>query len=391
MADFKEFSIDLENLKYIEEYLFNRIKNYTISQKDIYLSNAGTIGLVGIIPKLLENKSLTENSSKITEIDTSIVNQKFLMYLLSLKISQKQIEKETLIVGVPKLSLERIAKLRLPIPPKAIQEKVIKLMDEALEKRAKNKQKAKELIDSIDSYVLNELGISVSKLSEKKIFNVKVEELENERFDVEYHQEKYKKIEKALERGKYELREIKDLVDYIKKGIEVGSKKYIDNGKWFFRVANIKNFSIIKDNKKYISEDTFKEKIEFKPMKEEILLSKDGSIGYCLVLEEEIDGIISSGIVRIKTNNKLNNYFLNYVLINKYIKLLLERLSIGQIIKHLKISDIENIKIPLPPKEIQEKIANEVRERLEKARDLKQQDKRGIEKAKQEIENILLG
>ena len=58
---------------------------------------------------------------------------------------------------------------------------------------------------------------------------------------------------------------------------------------------------------------------------------------------------------------------------------------------YINNSEFEKIKISLLPKEIREKIANEVRERLEKARDLKQQTKRGIEKAKQEIENILLG
>ena len=54
---------------------------------------------------------------------------------------------------------------------------------------------------------------------------------------------------------------------------------------------------------------------------------------------------------------------------------------------YINNSEFEKIKIPLPPKEIQEKIANEVSRRLEKARDLKQQAKREIEKAKQKIKN----
>ena len=70
---------------------------------------------------------------------------------------------------------------------------------------------------------------------------------------------------------------------------------------------------------------------------------------------------------------------------------MLENLSIGQIIKHLLISELGKIQIPLPPLKIQEKIAKEVKNRLEKAEKLKQEAKKNLQQAKQEVEKILLG
>ena len=108
------------------------------------------------------------------------------------------------------------------------------------------------------------------------------------------------------------------------------------------------------------------------------------------MLEKDFEGIISSGIIRIKTNESTDNYFLSYLLKNKYVKMLFENLSIGQIIKHLNISEIETLKVPFPPLKIQKEISQEVKKRLEKAKQLKQQAQQKLDKAKEQIEKILL-
>ena len=391
VVDFADLSVDLKNLKYINDLTFSKIKNYTISTDDIYLSNAGTIGLVGIIPKELNNKSLTENSLKITLMDKKSLDQRYLMYLLDSSIMQKQLEKETLIAGVPKLSLERVENLNIIHPSKDVQKKIVNIMDDAYKVKEDNEVEAKNLIDSIDDYLLKELEVEKPNLDNKKIFNVKINKLLNDRFDVQFHKDGYKKIEKALNSGKYELKKLNDITDYIKKGVEVGSKEYAEEGYLFFRVSNIKNFNVdLKNNSKFIDEQMYIKNIECKPLKNEVLFSKDGSIANSVVLENEFEGILSSAIIRIKPFKELNNYFLSYMLGNKYFKLLFEKLSIGQIIKHLNMEEIENFKVPLPPKAIQDKIAKEVKNRLDEAEKLKEEGDAGVKKAKEEVENILL-
>lgn len=125
VSDFKNGTIDLKSLKYIDEGVFKQIKNYTISKEDIYISIAGTIGLVGLIPENLDEKSLTENAAKIVITEKDLISKEFLYYCLISANVQKQIEDNTRAVGVPKLALKRIETLKIPLPPLSEQQKIV--------------------------------------------------------------------------------------------------------------------------------------------------------------------------------------------------------------------------------------------------------------------------
>ena len=58
---------------------------------------------------------------------------------------------------------------------------------------------------------------------------------------------------------------------------------------------------------------------------------------------------------------------------------------------HLSPSDINNFQIPLPPLEIQNDIANHIRNIRERAKTLQTEAKELIEKAKAEVEKMILG
>ena len=125
VSDFKNGSVEMNSLKYIEEDVFNLISNYTISSEDVYISIAGTIGLVGIVPKVLDGKSLTENAAKIVISNNKIINKVYLYNILTSENVQKQIEENTRAVGVPKLALKRIEILKIPLPPLFEQQKIV--------------------------------------------------------------------------------------------------------------------------------------------------------------------------------------------------------------------------------------------------------------------------
>src|SRR5690606_708246 len=59
VVDFKDGSVDKTNLKYLTPQDYENIKQYTISSRDVYISIAGTIGLVGIVPPELDGANLT--------------------------------------------------------------------------------------------------------------------------------------------------------------------------------------------------------------------------------------------------------------------------------------------------------------------------------------------
>jgi type I restriction enzyme S subunit len=131
VVDFKSFSIDKENLKYLTPEIHQRIRSYTISKDDVYISIAGTIGLVGTIPPELDGSNLTENAAKIVfhrEYKEKI-EPKFLAYYLASQPGSEQIKKYTMAAGQPKLALMRIKEIKVPLPDVNIQRSIISRID----------------------------------------------------------------------------------------------------------------------------------------------------------------------------------------------------------------------------------------------------------------------
>ena len=114
VADMKENTVKTDDIHYISESIYQKIKSYTISTEDLYITVAGTIGSVGEIPKVFDNANLTENADKIVFRG---ICKKFLMYCLLSNFVQSQIKKCTTKVGQPKLAIIRIEDLLIPLPP----------------------------------------------------------------------------------------------------------------------------------------------------------------------------------------------------------------------------------------------------------------------------------
>lgn len=135
VTDFKNRGIDLENLKYISDEIAEKIKNYRITSKDIYLSIAGTIGKVGIIPKKIENSFLTENACKLTNINN--IEQKFLLNLLESPLIRKEIKNSITSSGQPKLAIFRIENFPISLPPLEEQKEIVRILDKVFEEENK--------------------------------------------------------------------------------------------------------------------------------------------------------------------------------------------------------------------------------------------------------------
>ena len=114
VADMKENTVKTDDIHYISESIYQKIKSYTISTEDLYITVAGTIGSIGEIPKVFDNANLTENADKIVFRG---ICKKFLMYCLLSNFVQSQIKKCTTKVGQPKLAIVRIEDLLIPLPP----------------------------------------------------------------------------------------------------------------------------------------------------------------------------------------------------------------------------------------------------------------------------------
>lgn len=130
VSDMKNGTIDTNNLMYISEDIFSLISKYIINTNDIYITVAGTIGKVGIIPKELNGANLTENADRLIFRD---LNQMWLKCSLESIFIRRQIEGATTKVGQPKLAIRRIQYLILPLPPLAEQRRIADKVSEMFE------------------------------------------------------------------------------------------------------------------------------------------------------------------------------------------------------------------------------------------------------------------
>ena len=126
VTDMKDHTVLLSSLKYIDEDVFAEIKNYTISSNDLYLTIAGTIGDVGLVPAELDGANLTENAAKLTDIKCS---KQYLMYVLMSSIAQDHFCSRFHQVAQPKLSLETASSTLIPLPPYGEQLRIAEELD----------------------------------------------------------------------------------------------------------------------------------------------------------------------------------------------------------------------------------------------------------------------
>jgi len=119
VTDMRPGTVDISEIMYVPESVFPAIKRYRIYQADIFISVAGSLGIVGKIPAELDGANLTENADRITDI---MCSQDYLLYVLLSPLIQNAIDSIRTVGAQPKLALTRIRKFAIPVPPTEIEQ-----------------------------------------------------------------------------------------------------------------------------------------------------------------------------------------------------------------------------------------------------------------------------
>ena len=288
ITDFDGFKINLNNIQYVEEDVQPSIARYIVNSGDIILSNVGTLGLSAIVPPELDNANLTENCVKII-LNKSEVNNKFLYYQL---ISP---EMQDLIVGLdvgstqPKLPMYNIKNMDIVLPPLEEQKAIAEVLS--------------SLDDKID--LLHRQNKTLEEL---------VQTLFRQRF-----------IEEA--KDEWEVRFFSDLVD-VSSGKSLKREFFDDNGKYKVLGAN---GEIGKTNNWL-----FDEKL--------IFTGRVGTLGNIFI--NNVKAWLSDNTLVIQPKQ----YFYYIYFLLKSFKL--ENYNVGSTQPLIRQSDLKNIEISIPSKDI---------------------------------------
>ena len=129
VVDFHNRTVAKDDIEFLTPEIHQAISRYTISAKDVYISIAGTIGLVGFIPTQLDGANLTENAAKIVIHNLGRLSNSFLVAFLDSSPGQAQIAQRVNQLGQPKLALERIRTIAFPLPTMLEQSGISAILD----------------------------------------------------------------------------------------------------------------------------------------------------------------------------------------------------------------------------------------------------------------------
>ncbi|WP_270979195.1 restriction endonuclease subunit S [Campylobacter upsaliensis] len=366
----------------------NMLNRSQVFENDLIITITGRLGTAAVAPKgFIGNINQHSVVIKTKNLQTSQALATFLNTSIGEKLSIRRA------TGGTRPALDYKALKSIPI---IYNETIYHIIEKANQLALQKENKAKELLDSIDSYLLEELGIILplraNNTLDSRIYTQKISALSGSRFDANYHQKYYRDLEKSLLSSPYPLVNLASLINNFKKGIEVGSGEYSQNKEIpFIRVSDITNNGIDFDNvQKFISASLFENLKAYKPKENELLYSKDGTIGICLKADVSRDYVISGGILRLELKAEVDKDFLCFLLGSYMMNVFANRISIGAVIKHLNIGEFLNLKIPLPPLAIQTQIASRLKNSKFQALSLEKEAKEILHKAKIDIETLLL-
>lgn len=351
VADFQDNgTINLQNIKFINENTYNVLKNYKIYDDNLYISIAGTIGKSGIIPKELNGAILTENAVKLEYIQNNISN-KFMYFFTLSNIFKTQIQTSTKIVAQPKLAITRLKQIQIPLPPLKEQERIVGILDESF-------AKIDESIKILEQDLLNLDELMQSAL--QKAFNPLKDNAK----------ENYK-----LPQG-WEWKSLGEISNLIQNGFAASKNNEIPSGYVHLRTHNIStdgnlNFdTLIKIKREFI-----KEKQSFIE-KNDILFNNTNStelVGKTALVTQNYNYAFSNHLTKIKLKNQYNSklvvFYFVLLLKNKYFEKICHQ-WIGQ--SGINIDKLKKIQIPLPPLKEQEQIAKHLDFVFEKTKALKE-------------------
>jgi len=366
-------TLDYDNFKYVSEELYTKLKHYEIHNNDLLLAIVGaTIGKCSLLNIPNDDKIiLTENCAKIQIIDSNILPH-YLLFLLQSNFVQKQIQLNFIQTTLPKLGLDRVLSLYLPSPPPVEkQQELLDIYQSAFLLKKQKEKQAKELLDSIDDYLLDELGITLPEVDnslEKRIFEVNLSDVSGGRFDPFY----YKYCKNIMQSDKYKEFDISELA-FIQKGQSITSKEVINGDIPVIAGGKTSPYTHNKYN--------FKSNV--------ITISASGAYaGYAWYHDYPIFAS-DCNVLQSKNDKKLRTIFLFEILKLKQHELYNLQQGSGQ--PHVYADDIKRIKIPLPQIEKQNAIIDHIQNIRDKAKQLKNEAVQDLENAKNEVEQMILG
>lgn len=393
VSNIKPFKIDKTEVVKVP-FDADKTNKAKLAKGDILVTRKGTFG----ISAFLDKNSTDVISSEIFRIrlkkeyeDTPIL-PKFIAYILNLSIFQSFLAKIKVGAIMGSLSQNAINELLIPLPPMHIQLEIVKLIDDALQKERTKRRQANRVYKSIDNYLLSELGITFPRSEQKKILTyiVTLDRLNQSRWDVGYWDPESSKLVQSVKLGKYATKTISNALKIS--NVIVNPSQNPEQSINYVDLAGINETTGEVSPTKILGRDApSRARMRIKA-NDLLIASLKGSLGKIAVVPKSLDNqVASSGFFVIRDQPHYNVWYLFSLFKSKTYQNLLSHLTAGAVMAAISQKQFENLVIPFPPKDIQDKIARKVQTRINRSKQLQLEADEMLTIIKEKIEKIILG
>ena len=353
-----------------------------LQKGDLLVTRKGTFGVATIVTDEMEDMLI---SSEIFHIRLNgNINPYILAYYINTDVIQKELIRQS--IGAIMGSLTQEVLLSLPIPDE-FDHKIADIMDHAYAEKQRLESEAKELLNSIDSYVMNELGIKQIEQSKatNKWFTVKASDIRGNRWDAPYYISQGK-----VSTGKYPIITLDECS--INQGSYGANETAIDikenSYTRYIRITDIDIYGQLKlkgqktannINERYILQT------------DDFLFARTGSVGRTFLYKEKYGKSIFAGylIKFILNKDKIYPEYLFYYTQTSHYWAWVNKHQRPAVQSNINADEYRSLQIPLPPIEIQKEIALECETRRNTAQQNQQLAQDILAKAKANVEKIL--
>ena len=272
--------------------------------------------------------------------------------------------------GQPNINSEEYQSLEIPLPNIERQQVIVDVIKSAYLQKKQKESEAKKLLDSIDTYILNELGITIPEIDaslENRLFFTSFKDVTGNRLDP-YYKLYFSSNYKSVKYDSFRLGSITNIC----KGTALTSKDIIP--------GNIPVIAGGKSSPYSHNEANFDGNV--------ITVSASGAYaGYVWYHQNPIFATDCSVISSKDESLVLTSYIAEVL---KSIQSIIYRLQVGAAQPHVYPSDLMNIYIPSIPISQQKTIVNKAQSIRDIAKKVIEEGNSILENAKKEVEQMII-
>ncbi|MDK8882555.1 restriction endonuclease subunit S [Corynebacterium striatum] len=353
VADMRAGGVDQSDIKYVPEGAISRIQNYRIYIDDIFISVAGTLGIVGRVPISLDGANLTENADRLTNIKCDVA---YLMYALQSNPIQDEIDSIRTVGAQPKLALSRIRSFEILMPSdQAEQSRVSRALSDT-----------DDLIESLERLISKKQAIKQGMMQELLTGRTRLSGFTKPWKNISIARHSHLKARigwQGLTTGEY---------------LQSGSYKLIGG-------TDFRNARIDWESASFVSKWRFDQDRNIQLRVNDVLITKDGTIGKVAIVDAlPFPATLNSGVFVVRPiQGAYESRFLYWLLRSSAFENFIASLSAGSTINHLYQKDLITLTLAFPEDASEQREISSVLDdaeseirvleaRLETARNIKQ-------------------